>query len=39
MNERSRSILAMGLFLLLAAYVSWSGLRLALLLWQRFVAN
>jgi hypothetical protein len=36
MNDRIRSVLAMGLFLVLAVYVSWSGLRLALLLWQRF---
>jgi hypothetical protein len=38
MNDRLRSILAMGLFVVLAAYVSWSGLRLAILLWQRFGA-
>jgi hypothetical protein len=38
MNDRLRSLLAMGLFLVLAAYVSWSGLRLAVLLWQRFGA-
>lgn len=36
MNDRLRSILAMGLFAVLALYVGWSGLRLALLLWQRF---
>ncbi|MFM1799464.1 MAG: hypothetical protein RLZZ117_1742 [Cyanobacteriota bacterium] len=39
MNDRIRSILAMGLFLVLAMYVGWSGLRLAFLLWQRFVAT
>jgi len=38
MNDRLRSILAMGLFVVLAGYVSWSGLRLAILLWQRFGA-
>jgi len=38
MNDRLRSTLAMGLFVVLAAYVSWSGLRLAILLWQRFGA-
>jgi hypothetical protein len=36
MNERLRSILAMALFVVLAGYVGFSGLRLALLLWQRF---
>ncbi len=39
MNDRIRSFLAMGLFLVLAVYVGWSGLRLGLLLWQRFVAT
>jgi hypothetical protein len=39
MNDRIRSLLAMGLFLVLAVYVGWSGLRLALLLWQRFAAT
>jgi hypothetical protein len=38
MNERLRSILAMGLFAILAGYVSFSAIRLALLLWQRFGA-
>jgi hypothetical protein len=39
MNDRLRTFLAMGLFVVLAVYVSWSGLRLALLLWQRFAAS
>ena len=39
MNDRLRSFVAMGLFVVLALYVSWSGLRLALLLWQRFAAS
>jgi hypothetical protein len=37
MSDRVRSFLAMGLFVVLAGYVGWSGVRLALLLWQRFV--
>jgi hypothetical protein len=36
MNNRLRTILSMGLFVLLAGYVSFSGLRLTLALWQRF---
>jgi hypothetical protein len=36
MTDRLRSFLAMALFVVLAGYVGWSGLRLALLLWQRF---
>ena len=39
MNDRLRSILAMGLFVVLAGYVGWSGIRLALLLWQRFASG
>jgi hypothetical protein len=31
-----RNVLAVGLFLVLAGYVTFSGIRLALLLWQRF---
>ncbi len=31
-----RNVLAIGLFLVLAGYVTFSGIRLALLLWQRF---
>jgi hypothetical protein len=36
MNERLGSILSMALFILLAGYVGFSAVRLALLLWQRF---
>ena len=36
MNERLRAWISMALFVVLAGYVGWSGLRLALLLWQRF---
>ncbi len=36
---RLRTILSMGLFLVLAGYVTYSGLRLGLLLWQRFSAG
>jgi hypothetical protein len=39
MNERVRTVLSMGLFVILAGYVSFSGLRLAVLLWQRFGAG
>jgi hypothetical protein len=39
MKERLSSILSMLLFVVLAGYVAWSGLRLALLLWQRFGAG
>ena len=39
MNERVRTVLSMGLFMILAGYVSFSGLRLAVLLWQRFGAG
>jgi hypothetical protein len=38
MNNRLRSILAMALFVVLAGYVSFSGLRLAWLTWQHFGA-
>jgi len=38
MNDRLRSVVAMGLFVLLAGYVGFSAVRLALLLWQRFWA-
>jgi len=38
MNPRLGSILSMALFVLLAGYVGYSGLRLAWLLWQRFGA-
>ncbi|GDX73157.1 hypothetical protein LBMAG39_15900 [Cyanobium sp.] len=36
MNSRLRDWLAMALFVVLAGYVGFSGVRLALLLWQRF---
>jgi hypothetical protein len=36
MNERLRSVIAMGLFVVLAGYVGFSAIRLGLLLWQRF---
>ncbi len=36
MNERLRTSLSMALFAILAGYVAYSGVRLALLLWQRF---
>ncbi|GDX71599.1 hypothetical protein LBMAG39_00320 [Cyanobium sp.] len=36
MNPRLRDWLAMGLFVVLAGYVSVSAVRLGLLLWQRF---
>jgi hypothetical protein len=39
MKERLSSILSMLLFVVLAGYVAWSGLRLGLLLWQRFGAG
>jgi hypothetical protein len=39
MNERLRSVIAMGLFVVLAGYVGFSAIRLSLLLWQRFGAG
>lgn len=39
MNERLRTWISMAIFLLLAGYVSFSGLQLGLLLWQRFNAG
>jgi hypothetical protein len=39
MNERVKAGIAIGLFVLLAGYVSFSAIRLALLLWQRFGAG
>ena len=39
MNQRLGQILSMALFVLLAGYVTFSGARLALLLWQRFGAG
>lgn len=38
MNSRLGSIVSMLLFVVLAGYVGYSGLRLAWLLWQRFGA-
>ena len=37
--DRLRSFLAMALFVVLAGYVSFSAIRLGLLLWQRFTAG
>lgn len=39
MNERLRSVIAMGLFVVLASYLGFSAVRLGLLLWQRFGAG
>lgn len=39
MTDRIRSFLAMGLFVILAGYVGWSAVRLAMLLWQRFATT
>lgn len=36
MKERLASWLSMALFVVLAGYVGFSGIRLGLLLWQRF---
>ncbi len=36
MNNRLSTILSIGLFVVLAGYVSFSGVRLGLVLWQRF---
>lgn len=36
MPTNLRDVLAIGLFVVLAGYVSFSGVRLAWLLWQRF---
>jgi hypothetical protein len=38
MNERLRTWISMALFVVLAGYVSFSAVRLGLLLWQRFGA-
>lgn len=37
--ERLRNAAALALFVVLAGYVAFSGVRLALLLWQRFAAG
>ena len=39
MNDRLRSVISMGVFVLLAGYVSFSAIRLGLVLWQRFGAG
>ena len=39
MIDRLRSVIAMGLFVVLAGYVGFSAIRLGLLLWQRFGAG
>ena len=36
LSNRLREVLSIGLFIVLAGYVGFSGFRLALLLWQRF---
>ncbi len=36
MPTNLRDVLAIGLFVVLASYVGFSGIRLGLLLWQRF---
>ena len=36
MPNKLRNGLAIGLFVVLAGYVTFSGIRLGLLLWQRF---
>tara|TARA_B100000900_G_C20210104_1_gene565455 strand:- start:393 stop:506 length:114 start_codon:yes stop_codon:yes gene_type:complete len=36
MPTKLREILAVGLFVVMAGYVGFSGIRLGLLLWQRF---
>jgi hypothetical protein len=38
MNDRLRAWISMALFVVLAGYVGFSAVRLALLLWQRFGA-
>jgi hypothetical protein len=38
MNDQLRTWLSMALFVVLAGYVSFSAVRLGLLLWQRFAA-
>ena len=39
MNERFQAVASMALFVILAGFVAFSGLRLALLLWQRFAVS
>lgn len=39
MNNSLRNWISMALFVLLAGYVAFSGVRLGVLLWQRFAAG
>jgi len=39
MNDRLRSVISMGVFVLLAGYVGFSAIRLGILLWERFGAG
>jgi hypothetical protein len=39
MSERLRTIVSMALFVVLTGYVSFSAIRLGILLWQRFGAG
>jgi hypothetical protein len=39
MNERFQAVASMALFVVLAGFVAFSGLRLVLLLWQRFAVG
>jgi hypothetical protein len=39
MTDRLRAWISMALFVVLAGYVSFSAIRLGLLLWQRFAAG
>jgi hypothetical protein len=39
LGDRLRNAAALALFVVLAGYVGFSGIRLALLLWQRFAAS
>jgi hypothetical protein len=39
MNERFQAVASMALFVVLAGFVALSGLRLVLLLWQRFAVG
>lgn len=36
MNERIKTVVSLSLFVVLTGFVAFSGVRLALLLWQRF---
>lgn len=39
MNERLGAILSMALFVVLAGYVTFSGVRLGVVLWQRLAGT